>query len=92
MKTPYIDLKELERLKKENFRERLEFIEKYVKWLKKKSNKEWSSQQKDIIDNCYFITTTFLFYRPCRLVGLRLSSGNPYRSRTIFLVCTKSPA
>jgi hypothetical protein len=50
MKTPKIDLKELEELKKENFRQRLEFIEKYVEWLKKTPNKEWSKQQKELID------------------------------------------
>jgi len=50
MKTPEIDLKELEELKKENFRQRLEFIEKYVEWLKKTPNKEWSKQQKELID------------------------------------------
>lgn len=50
MRLPRINLKELEKLKEENFRERLEFIEKYVEWMKKSSNKTWSSQQKDLID------------------------------------------
>ena len=50
MKTPHIDLKELDKWKKENFKERLEFIEKYVEWLKKTPNKKWSSQQKEIIE------------------------------------------
>jgi hypothetical protein len=50
MRTPRIDLKELQKLKEENFKERLEFIEKYVEWMKKTSNKTWSSQQKDLID------------------------------------------
>jgi len=40
MRTPNIDLKELEKQKKENFKQRLEFIDNYVKWLKKKSNKK----------------------------------------------------
>jgi hypothetical protein len=48
MRTPPIDLKELEKLKEENFRERLEFIEKYVEWVKKTSNKDWSTQQKEL--------------------------------------------
>jgi hypothetical protein len=48
MRTPPIDLKELEKLKEENFRERLEFIEKYVEWVKKTSNKEWSTQQQEL--------------------------------------------
>ena len=50
MTTPKIDLKELEKFRKDNFRERLEFIDKYVKWLKKKPNKKWSSEQKNLID------------------------------------------
>jgi hypothetical protein len=50
MRIPRIDLKELEKMKEENFRERLEFIDKYVEWVKKTSNKTWSSQQKDLID------------------------------------------
>jgi len=50
MKMPKIDLKELEKQKKENFRQRLEFNKKYVKWLKKTSNNEWSKQQKKLID------------------------------------------
>lgn len=48
MKIPKIDLKELEKLKQDNFKERLEFIDKYTEWLKKTSNKKWSSQQKKI--------------------------------------------
>jgi len=48
-KLPRIDLKELEKFKEDNFRERLEFIDMYVKWLKKTPNKEWSKQQKDLI-------------------------------------------
>lgn len=35
MRVPNIDLKELEKLKKENFMERLRFIDKYTDWLKK---------------------------------------------------------
>jgi len=50
MNAPHIDLKELEKLKEENFRQRLEFIDKYVEWLKKTPNKEWSKQQKKLID------------------------------------------
>lgn len=50
MKTPKIDLKELKKLKGDNFRERLEFIDKYAEWLKKTPNKKWSSEQKDITD------------------------------------------
>jgi len=50
MKLPKINLEELEKMKKENFEDRLKFIDKYTEWLKKASNKEWSSQQKKIID------------------------------------------
>jgi hypothetical protein len=49
-KLPRVDLKELKKFKEDNFRERLEFIDMYVEWLKKTPNKEWSSQQKDLID------------------------------------------
>lgn len=46
MKIPEIDLKELEKQKKENFQQRLDFIDQYVSWLKKTPNKKWSEQQK----------------------------------------------
>ena len=49
MKLPSIDLEELKKQKEENFKDRLEFIKKYAEWVKRKSNKEWSSQQKEII-------------------------------------------
>ena len=50
MKTPRIDLEELKKMKEENFKDRLEFIDKCVEWLKKTPNKKWSSEQKDITD------------------------------------------
>ena len=50
MKTPKIDLEELKKFKEQNFKERLEFIDKYVEWVKKNSNKKWSSGQKNMID------------------------------------------
>jgi hypothetical protein len=50
MRTPRINLKELKKLKEENFRERLEFIDKYVEWMKRSSNKTRSPQQKDLLD------------------------------------------
>jgi len=50
MKTPKIDLEELKKFKEQNFKERLEFIDKYVEWVKKNSNKKWSSSQKNMID------------------------------------------
>ena len=49
MKTPNINIDELRAQKEENFRERLKFIEQYVRWLKKNPNKKWSGQQKTVI-------------------------------------------
>jgi len=51
MKLPKIDLEELKKFKEQNFRERMEFIDKYADWVKKQSNKKWSSEQKKIIDS-----------------------------------------
>lgn len=48
-KAPNIDLEELNKIKEQNFRERLEFIDKYTAWLKRSSNKG-GSKQKEIID------------------------------------------
>lgn len=39
MKAPDIDLEELKRMKEENFRQRLEFIDMYADWLKKSEEK-----------------------------------------------------
>ena len=50
MRTPNIDLEELEKFKEENFRDRLEFIKKYADWVKRTPNKEWSSEQKKLIN------------------------------------------
>ena len=50
MKLPKINIKELKKLKEDNFKERLEFIDKYADWIKKNTNKKWSSQQAKIID------------------------------------------
>jgi hypothetical protein len=47
---PEIDLKEMRKWKKRNFKDRMEWIKKYAEWLKKTPNKEWSKQQKQIID------------------------------------------
>ncbi|MEO9363147.1 MAG: hypothetical protein ABI348_04525 [Nitrososphaera sp.] len=49
-KLPEINLKELEKLKEENFRERLEFLDKYADWVKKTNNSKWSSAQKAIVN------------------------------------------
>ncbi|MBS3095573.1 hypothetical protein J4231_02755 [Candidatus Woesearchaeota archaeon] len=46
MKLPKVDIEELKKFKKENFKERLKFIDFYVEWLKKTPNKKWSEQQK----------------------------------------------
>ena len=50
MKLPEINLKELEKVKEENFRERLEFIDRHVEWMKRTNNITWSSAQKAIIN------------------------------------------
>lgn len=44
------DLKKLEKNKNRNRKERLEFIESYVKWLKKTPNKVWSKQHAKFIN------------------------------------------
>lgn len=49
IETPDIDLEELRKFKEENFKDRLEFIDKYAEWVKKTPNKKWSSQQKKIV-------------------------------------------
>lgn len=49
MRLPNIDLKKLKNLKEENFKDRLEFIDKYTEWLKKTPNNKWSSEQKEIV-------------------------------------------
>jgi hypothetical protein len=50
MKVPKIDLEELRKLKEDNFKDRLKFIDEYVKWLKKSPNKQRGSEQKEIIE------------------------------------------
>ena len=50
MKLPEINLQELEKIKKENFRERLEFQDRYVNWMKTTNNAKWSSAQKAMIN------------------------------------------
>jgi len=50
MKAPDVNIEELEKLKQKNFQERLDFIDRYTKWLKKTENQKWSSQQKNFSD------------------------------------------
>ena len=50
MKLPRIDIKELEKMKEDNFKDRLEFIDKYAQWVKRTENSKWSLEQKRIID------------------------------------------
>lgn len=47
---PEIDLEELKRFKEENFKERLEFIDMHTEWLKRTKNKDWSQQQKVLVN------------------------------------------
>lgn len=42
---------ELEEYKSQNFKERLDFIDKYNEWLKKTPNKKWSKQQNKILSH-----------------------------------------
>jgi hypothetical protein len=46
-------LKGLAEDRKQNRTSNLMFIDLYVKWLKRTSNKEWSRQQKKIIDGVH---------------------------------------
>ncbi len=55
MRLPKIDLKVLEEMKRQNFRDRLEFIDKYAGWVLKTPNRKWSKEQKRLIDS-QFIT------------------------------------
>ena len=44
MNVPEINLEDFEKQKKQNFKERLEFIDKYVEWVKKNSNEKLRDQ------------------------------------------------
>ena len=44
IKFPKIDLKQLAKEKRLNQKQRMEFIDLYVEWLKKTPNKVWSKQ------------------------------------------------
>ena len=48
-KLPRVNIKELKKMKEDNFKERLRFIDSYSEWLKKTSNKEFSKEQKKLI-------------------------------------------
>lgn len=50
MEIPVIDDKKFEEFKKKNAQERLDFVRKYAEWLRKTPNKEWSKQQKNVVD------------------------------------------
>ena len=45
-----IDFEQLEAEKQRNFKERLEFIDWYVEWLKRTPNKVWSKAQKEVVE------------------------------------------
>ena|GEM_PF-1079470 len=62
MRLPEINLEELEKIKRENFRERLEFQDRYVHWMKTTDNTTWSSAQKAMI-NKKSSTATGRIYR-----------------------------
>lgn len=46
-----VDLDELERFKKQNAKERLQFIDYWANYIKTHSDKEWSEQQNVIINS-----------------------------------------
>ena len=46
-----IDFDELKKQKEKNFKERLEFIKFWTKYIKSHSDKEWSNQQNIIINS-----------------------------------------
>lgn len=48
-----INLKELKKDKERNFKERLEFIDKYADWIKAVPDKKWSKAQKEFLDSQY---------------------------------------
>lgn len=58
MKLPKIDLKQLEEMKRQNFKDRLEFIDKYAEWVLKMPNRKWSREQKRLIDSQFAATDT----------------------------------
>lgn len=48
-----VDIEELKKAKEANFKERLDFIDRYVEWIKATPNKVWSKQHKDFIDSAF---------------------------------------
>ena len=46
-----VDLEELKKFKKQNAKERLEFIEFWAEYIKTHSDKEWSMQQNKLINS-----------------------------------------
>jgi len=50
VKLPKIDLRELDKFKEQNFKERLAFQDWYVNWMKTTGNVKWSEAQKSIIN------------------------------------------
>lgn len=46
-----VDLKEMERFKEQNAKERLKFIDFWVNYIKTHPDKEWSAQQNMLIDS-----------------------------------------
>ena len=50
MKEMKIDLKELNEDKRRNFEERLKFIDLWVEYIRTHSDREWSEQQKTLIN------------------------------------------
>ena len=60
-----VNIEELKKEKKANFKERLDFIDRYVEWIKATPNKVWSKQHKDFIDSSetfYYILVSTNFH------------------------------
>jgi len=48
-----VDINELKKEKETNFKERLDFIDRYVEWIKATPNKVWSKKHKEFIDSAF---------------------------------------
>jgi hypothetical protein len=46
-----IDLKELKKMKKRNFEERLKFVDLWCEYIKNTPNRVWSAQQAELINS-----------------------------------------
>lgn len=54
-----VNLEELKKFKRQNFEDRLKFIDFWVEYMKKHSDHEWSKQQAQFIDAQYETARAF---------------------------------